>query len=109
MADPHPSGGPGMPKSGGSPVPTAEAPEASTALGQEDAAIAHLPENAMEPGTARKAKQDGVAATDGPAPSDRLPPAGTHADPSLMNSDATPGTGLLTPAGGHDDVDSASG
>jgi hypothetical protein len=94
-----------MPKSGGSPVPTAEAREASTALGQEDAAIAHLPENAMEPESAR----DGAAGKDAPAPSDRLPPAGSHADPSLMNPEATPGSGLVTPAGGHDDVDSASG
>ena len=48
------------------------------------------------------------AAKDGP-PSDDLPPAGPHADPALTNPDATPGTGALTPPGGHDDVDSTSG
>lgn len=45
----------------------------------------------------------------GPAPSDDRPPAGTHADPSLINPNSTPGTGALTPPGGHDDVDSTSG
>ena len=48
------------------------------------------------------------AAKDGQFPHD-LPPAGPHADPALTNPDATPGTGALTPAGGHDDVDSTSG
>ncbi|MFL5220981.1 MAG: hypothetical protein ACJ8DO_20225 [Microvirga sp.] len=38
-----------------------------------------------------------------------LPPAGPHADPALTNPDATPGAGTLTPAGGHDEVDSTSG
>jgi hypothetical protein len=42
-------------------------------------------------------------------PSDGLPPAGPHADPALVNPDATPGTGALTPPGGHDDADSTSG
>jgi hypothetical protein len=37
------------------------------------------------------------------------PPAGPHADPALTNPDATPGAGALTPAGGHDEVDSTSG
>lgn len=36
-------------------------------------------------------------------------PAGPHADPALINPDATPGTGALTPPGEHDDVDSTSG
>jgi hypothetical protein len=48
------------------------------------------------------------AAKDG-QPSSGLPPAGPHADPALTNPDATPGTGTLTPAGGHDDIDSTSG
>jgi hypothetical protein len=43
-----------------------------------------------------------------PAPSNRVPPAGPHADPKLMNDIATPGTGALTPTGTHDDVDSTS-
>jgi hypothetical protein len=43
-----------------------------------------------------------------PKPSDRLPAAGPHADPALMNPDATPGTGALPLPGEHDDSDSAS-
>jgi hypothetical protein len=50
-----------------------------------------------------------ACAQGGPQPSDNLPPAGPHADPALTNPDATPGTGALPPAGGHDDVDSTSG
>jgi hypothetical protein len=38
-----------------------------------------------------------------------LPLAGPHADPALTNPEATPGAGTLTPAGGHDEVDSTSG
>jgi hypothetical protein len=41
-------------------------------------------------------------------PSNDIPPAGPHADLALTNPDATPGTGALPPAGGHDDVDSTS-
>ena len=40
--------------------------------------------------------------------SGELPPAGPHADPALTNPEATPGAGTLTPAGGHDEVDSPS-
>lgn len=40
---------------------------------------------------------------------DHQPSAGPHADPSLMNSEATPGAGALTPTGSHDEVDSTSG
>jgi hypothetical protein len=44
-----------------------------------------------------------------PKPSD-LPAAGPHADPSLINPDATPGAGSLPePGGGEDDVGSTSG
>jgi hypothetical protein len=50
-----------------------------------------------------------IGAAKDPQPSGDLPPAGPHADPALTNPDATPGTGALTPAGGHDDVDSTSG
>jgi hypothetical protein len=39
----------------------------------------------------------------------KLPPAGPHADPNLVNPAATPGTGALPPPGQHDDVDSTSG
>ena len=42
-------------------------------------------------------------------PPGELPPAGPHADPALTNPEATPGAGTLTPAGGHDEVDSTSG
>lgn len=45
----------------------------------------------------------------GARPSENLPPAGPHARSDLVNPDATPGTGELTPPGGHDDVDSTSG
>lgn len=45
----------------------------------------------------------------GGQPANDLLPAGPHADPALTNPDATPGTGALPPAGGHDDVDSTSG
>jgi hypothetical protein len=44
-----------------------------------------------------------------PKPTDERPPAGTHADPALTNPLSTPGTGALTPPGGQDDIDSASG
>ncbi len=71
------------------------------------AAIARLPENATEPGGLPRATEepggDGSPAPGGPAP------AGPHADPALINPDATPGTGALTPPGEHDDVDSTSG
>jgi hypothetical protein len=37
------------------------------------------------------------------------PPAGPHADPSLVNSAATPGTGALPPADGKEEnMDSTS-
>src|SRR5215207_9595461 len=39
----------------------------------------------------------------------KLPPAGPHADPDLVNPAATPSTGALPPPGQHDDVDSTSG
>jgi hypothetical protein len=39
-----------------------------------------------------------------------LPPAGPHADPSLINPDATPGAGTLPDATpGGDDADQATG
>src|SRR5215210_4091708 len=38
----------------------------------------------------------------------KLPPAGPHADPDLVNPIATPGTGALPPPGEHVDVDSTS-
>lgn len=39
-----------------------------------------------------------------------LPPAGPHADPSLVNPDATPGAGTLPDATpGGDDADQATG
>ena len=72
--------------------------------------IRNLPENATQPGEAPKGmkKPDNQSAGT-PEPSDRMPPAGPHADPKMMNPDATPGTGALTPAGKHDDIDSTSG
>jgi hypothetical protein len=52
--------------------------------------------------------EPGDSGADAPAPSNKVPPAGPHADPKLMNDIATPGTGALTPTGTHDDVDSTS-
>ena len=61
-----------------------------------------------------KAAQDaiegrtGTAGGNAPDPSERPPTAGPHADPDLINPDATPGTGALPTPGDHDDVDSSS-
>jgi hypothetical protein len=74
-----------------------------------DPKIDNLPSNATQPGGGPQGTQEaGHQNAKTPEPSDRLPPAGPHADPDLMNPDATPGTGALTPTGGHDDVDSTS-
>lgn len=72
-----------------------------------DPGTGQLPSNATEPGEAPKATE-GSRGDDEDASSDRLPPAGPHADPNLVNPEATPGTGALTPPGEHDDVDSTS-
>lgn len=71
------------------------------------AAIDRLPANATEPGSPPRATEEPGGGKDKPSPA--IPPAGPHADPSLVNPDSTPGTGALTPAGDHDDVDAASG
>ena len=60
-----------------------------------------------------KAAQDAIEGRTGasgrtPEPSEHPPIAGPHADPELVNPDATPGTGALPPPGEHDDVDSTS-
>jgi hypothetical protein len=34
---------------------------------------------------------------------EKLPPAGPHADPRLMNPDATPGSGAIAPIGETDE------
>ena len=39
---------------------------------------------------------------------DGVPAAGPHADPALVNPDATPGTGALPPAGEQGNSDSTS-
>jgi hypothetical protein len=68
------------------------------------------PSDATQPGGPQKANEGSGGRNAGaPEPSDRLPPAGPHADPKLTNPDATPDTGALTPAGKHDDIDSTSG
>ena len=53
----------------------------------------------------RAPKQDGSALK----PTEK-PPAGPHADPSLLNPEATPGTGALPPADteAQGDMDSTS-
>lgn len=37
-----------------------------------------------------------------------MPSAGPHADPRLMNPDATPGSGVIAPIGETDDANSKS-
>jgi hypothetical protein len=59
-------------------------------------------------GHAHGTEEPGNSESDAPPPSDRLPLAGPHADPALMNELATPGAGTLTPVGAHDDVDTTS-
>ncbi|CAA9363749.1 MAG: hypothetical protein AVDCRST_MAG90-3207 [uncultured Microvirga sp.] len=52
----------------------------------------------------------GGEAAEPPAPSgDGVPTAGPHADPALINPDATPGTGTLPSPGEQDNIDSTSG
>ncbi len=78
-------------------------------LKRSDSSIENLPENATQPGGAPQGTEEpGNQNAGAPEPSDRMPPAGPHADPKMMNPDATPGTGALTPTGEHDDVDSTS-
>lgn len=77
----------GMPQSGDAAVPTAEAEEASDHLGQGD----------QDDGRKRKSER-GKA----------MPAAGPHADPSLTNPDATPGTGALPEPGATDATDDTS-
>ena len=43
-----------------------------------------------------------------PEGSERPPTAGPHAEPALVNPDATPGTGTRPPPGEHPDLDSTS-
>jgi hypothetical protein len=78
--------------------------------GQETSAAVPAPGSAQAAieGHVDGTEEPGNSAADAPPPLDRLPPAGPHADPALMNEIATPGTGALTPVGGHDDADSTS-
>ena len=72
-------------------------------------AIERLPSNATQPeGDPVATQEPGDSDADAPEPSDRLPTAGPHADPALMNPDATPGTGALPDPGEHEDVDATS-
>jgi hypothetical protein len=74
-----------------------------------DSRTGTAPSNTPQPDGAPKGTEEpGRQKAGAPEPSDRLPPAGPHADPRLMNPDSTPDTGALTPAGQHDDVDSTS-
>jgi hypothetical protein len=47
--------------------------------------------------------------TPAPKPSEAPPAAGPHAEPALVNPDATPGAGAVPPAGDQGDADSTSG
>jgi hypothetical protein len=67
------------------------------------------PDAGHHPSKAKNTQQPGGRNAGAPEPSDRLPPAGPHADPRLTNPDSTPGAGALTPPGNHDDIDSTSG
>ena len=60
-------------------------------------------QNAVEGRRARGGTDPGM-----PEGADRPPTAGPHAEPALVNPDATPGTGALPPPGEHDDTDSTS-
>ena len=72
------------------------------------AAIDSLPENATQPGgEPQKTEEPGRAHRQDEGAED-MPPAGPHAEPGLVNNEATPGAGTLTPEGEHDDVDSTS-
>lgn len=51
----------------------------------------------------------GEAAKPSRASGDGVPTAGPHADPALINPDATPGAGALPPPGDQDNIDSTSG
>jgi hypothetical protein len=93
-----------MPHAGDSPVPTADAGEAVSHLGQDDADDVKQDNERGRAGASKRSKA--------PRPrADREPPpaAGPHADPSLINPDATPGTGALPAAGENEDADSTSG
>ena len=90
-----------MPHAGDSPVPTADASEAVSHLGQDDADNVTQESNRDEDGTSRHS-------TARPTVDRELPPAGPHADPALINPDATPGTGALPTAGEDKDADSTS-
>ena len=97
------AGGPGDDK----PYVDSERPDPE--IGRPRGGIDSLPSNATQPGGNPKSTQDpGDSAADAPEPSDRLPPAGPHADPALINPDSTPGTGALPSPGEHDDVDTTS-
>jgi hypothetical protein len=93
-----------MPRAGDSPVPTADAGEAVSHLGQDDADDVEQDNERGGAGASRRRK-----APRPPADRERPPAAGPHADPSLINPDATPGTGALPPAGETEDTDSTSG
>jgi hypothetical protein len=66
-----------------------------------------------KPGTAPAERQDRKPPTGpeaGPEKTSGEPAAGPHADPALVNPDATPGAGTLPPPGAeNDDVDATSG
>ena len=63
-------------------------------------------ENSLQ-GARASAPADSQPVENAPKPSDGLPSAGPHADPSLINPDATPGAGSL-PSPDEDDVGSTS-
>ena len=95
---------------------THSGPEAAGKASAASSPNAHKPSAAPAPDSAQAiveghshgTVEPGNSDADAPALFNRVPPAGPHADPKLMNDIATPGTGALTPTGTHDDVDSTS-
>jgi hypothetical protein len=62
------------------------------------------PSQGRKPGEADKSKNRTVR------PDESMPPsAGPHAEPGLVNPDATPGAGALPTPGARDGTDSTSG
>ncbi|MDB5640804.1 MAG: hypothetical protein JWN07_121 [Hyphomicrobiales bacterium] len=56
----------------------------------------------------RTAKEPGKADAEKDGKTGGMPNAGPHADPRLMNPDATPGSGVIAPIGETDEPNSQS-
>ena len=68
--------------------------------------------NSDKPGTGpaeREGRKPSTRPEAGTEKSSSEPAAGPHADPALVNPDATPGAGTLPSPGADDDMDATSG